>query len=108
LDREIGQLMPAVLKAGGVLIITADHGNADEKINPLTGVPQTEHSANPVPLYLIGDDFRHEKAQEEVEVKKFEVEGILADVAPTILELLNIPQPPEMTGKSLLKLLAGK
>ncbi len=105
LDREIGQLMPEVLKTDGVLIITADHGNADEKINPLTGVPQTEHSANPVPFYLIGNDFKHEKAQEKTEVEKFEVEGILADVAPTILELIDLPQPPEMTGKSLLKLL---
>ena len=108
LDREIGQLMPEVLKADSVLIITADHGNADEKINSLTGNPQTEHSANPVPFYLIGNDFKREKAQEEVEVKKFEVEGILADVAPTILELIDLPQPPEMTGKSLFKLLAGE
>lgn len=108
LDGEIGSLMPEVLTAGGVLIITADHGNADEKINPLTGAPQTEHSANPVPFYLIGNDFKHEKTQEKIEVGKVEVEGILADVAPTILELLNIPQPPEMTGKSLLKLLAGE
>ena len=108
LDREIGQLMPEVLKTGGVLIVTSDHGNADEKINPLTGIPQTEHSANPVPLYLIGNDFKREKAQEKTEVEKFEVEGILADVAPTILELLDLPQPPEMTGKSLLKLLAGE
>ncbi|MDO8443714.1 MAG: 2,3-bisphosphoglycerate-independent phosphoglycerate mutase [Candidatus Azambacteria bacterium] len=106
LDREIGQLMPEVLKAGGVLIITSDHGNADEKINPLTGAAQTEHSANPVPFYLIGNDFKREKAQEKTEVEKFEVEGILADVAPTVLELLDLPQPPEMTGKSLLKLLA--
>ena len=108
LDREIGQLMPEVLKADGVLIITADHGNADEKINSLTGSPQTEHSANPVPFYLIGNNFKREKTQEEVEVKKFEVEGILADVSPTILELLDLPQPPEMTGKSLFKLLDGK
>ncbi|MFH1393124.1 MAG: 2,3-bisphosphoglycerate-independent phosphoglycerate mutase [Patescibacteria group bacterium] len=106
LDREIGQLMPEVLKTGGVLIITSDHGNADEKINSLTGAPQTEHSANPVPFYLIGNDFKHEKAQEKTEVEKFEVEGILADVAPTVLELFGLPQPSEMTGKSLLKLLA--
>ena len=108
LDREIGQLMPEILKTDSVLIITADHGNADEKINLLTGNPQTEHSANPVPFYLIGNNFKHEKAQEKTEVEKFEVEGILADVAPTILELLNLPQPPEMTGKSLLKILAER
>ncbi len=108
LDNEIGRLMPEVLKTGGVLIITSDHGNADEKINPLTGTPQTEHSANPVPFYLVGNDFNREKAQEKTEVEKFEVEGILADVSPTILELMDLPQPPEMTGKSLLKLLAER
>ncbi|MDO8743049.1 MAG: 2,3-bisphosphoglycerate-independent phosphoglycerate mutase [Candidatus Azambacteria bacterium] len=108
LDSEVGKMMAEFLKTGGALIITADHGNADEKINLLTGVPSPEHSANPVPLYLIGNDFRKEKSQEEIEVAKIETGGILADVAPTILELMGLPQPPEMTGKSLLKLLAEK
>ncbi len=108
LDEKIGQIMEATLKVDGVLLITADHGNADEKIDLLTGAPLTEHSANPVPFYLIGNDFRKEKSQEEIEVGKLEIGGILADVAPTILELMGLPQPPEMTGKSLLKLLAGK
>ncbi len=105
IDDKIGQIMEAALKAKGILIITADHGNADEKIDLLTGAPLTEHSANPVPFYLIGNDFRREKSQEEIEIGKLEVGGILADVAPTILELMGLPQPPEMTGKSLLKIL---
>lgn len=108
LDEKIGQVMEAALKVGGVLLITADHGNADLKIDLLTGAPLTEHSSNPVPFYLIGNDFRKEKSQEEIEVGKLEVGGILADVAPTILELMGLAQPPEMTGKSLLKLLAEK
>lgn len=108
LDSEIGRVMAEILKINGVLIITSDHGNADEKINPLTGIPQTEHSANPVPFYLIGNDFKQEKSQEKLEVEKIEISGILSDVAPTILELLGLPQLPEMTGKSLLKILAEK
>lgn len=106
LDDKIGQITEVVLKTDGVLLITADHGNADEKIDLLTGMPITEHSANPVPFYLIGNDFKREKSQENIEVGKLEVSGILADVAPTILELMELLPPPEMTGKSLLKLLA--
>ena len=108
LDEKMGQIMEATLKVGGILIITADHGNADEKVDLLTGAPLTEHSANPVPFYLVGNDFKREKSQEEIEVGKMEINGILADVAPTILELMDLPQPPEMTGKSLLKLFAKK
>ncbi|HAJ44906.1 TPA: hypothetical protein DCL87_03165 [Candidatus Azambacteria bacterium] len=100
--------MPEILEIGGALIITADHGNADMKINLLTGVPSTEHSSNPVPIYLIENDFKKEKSQEKIEMEKIEINGILADVAPTILELMGLPQPPEMTGKSLLKLFAEK
>ena len=106
LDDKIGKIMEVVLNVNGVLMITADHGNADEKINLLTGELLTEHSLNPVPFYLIGNDFKREKSQEDIEVLKLEVGGILADVSPTILELMELPQPPEMTGKSLLKIIA--
>lgn len=106
LDSEIGKIIAEVLKINSALIITSDHGNADEEINMLTGIPYPKHSANPVPFYLIGNDFKREKSQEKLEVEKLEVDGILADVAPTILELMELPQPPEMTGKSLLKILA--
>lgn len=108
LDGKIGQIMIAAVATGGALVITADHGNADEVINLLTGAPYPEHSANPVPFYLIRNDFRREKSQEEIEVGKLEVGGILADVAPTILELMELPPSPEMTGKSLLKTVALK
>lgn len=108
IDEKIGQVIETVLKINGILIITADHGNADEEVDLLSGAPHTEHSANPVPFYLIGNDFKREKSQEDVEVEKLEIGGILADVAPTILELMELPQPPEMTGKSLLKLFVKK
>jgi len=108
LDGEVGKIVAEVLKISSVLIITADHGNADEKIDLLTGEPLTEHTINPVPFYLIGNDFKREKSQEKLKVEKIEVDGILADVAPTILELMELSQPPEMTGKSLLKILLAE
>jgi 2,3-bisphosphoglycerate-independent phosphoglycerate mutase len=72
-----------------VLIVTADHGNADEMLED-DGSPDTAHSLNPVPLVVTSED---------VTVTG---EGILADVAPTVLALLGIEQPPEMTGRSLI------
>jgi len=71
------------------VIIIADHGNADYALNP-DGSPNTAHSLNPVPLYLISGRYKS--------VGK----GILADVAPTILTMMGLPVPPEMTGKSLV------
>jgi len=74
---------------GGTLLITADHGNADKAINA-DGSPNTAHTTNLVPLFLIDD-------------RSFRLrDGILADLAPTVLELLNIEKPAEMTGSSLL------
>jgi len=108
LDNEVGKIVAEVLKINSALIITADHGNADEMINLLTGAPYPEHSANPVPFYLIGNELKREKSQEKLEVEKIEIGGILADVAPTILELMGLSQPSEMTGKSLLKILVEK
>ncbi|MEK7578175.1 MAG: 2,3-bisphosphoglycerate-independent phosphoglycerate mutase [Patescibacteria group bacterium] len=108
LDGEVGKIAAEVFKINSALIITADHGNADEEIDLLTGIPYPEHTINPVPFHLIGNAFKREKSQEKVEVEKIEIEGILADAAPTILELMGLPQPPEMTGKSLLKILVEK
>lgn len=105
LDSEMGKIIAEVLKNGAALVITSDHGNADEMINLLTGAPQTEHTGNPVPFYFIAKNLKQEKDPEKIEIGKLETGGILADVAPTILELMDIKQPPEMTGKSLLKIL---
>jgi len=105
LDDEVGKIVVEVLKINSALIITSDHGNADEEIDLLTGTPYPEHTVNPVPFYLISNDFKREKTPEDFEIYKFEIRGILADVAPTVLELMELPQPPEMTGKSLLKVL---
>lgn len=103
INREIGR----VLKAAGdntdiVLVITSDHGNLEEVLNPMSGTAETQHDPNPVPLYLVGAEFKGKKFVNWQDVRN-ETAGILADVAPTVLALLGLPQPPEMTGKNLLK-----
>jgi len=92
-DECLGQLASQVEAVGGVLIITADHGNAEEMINRSTGEVDTEHNANPVPFIIIGREFS--KAAQLTQ-------GILADIAPTILWLLGIRPPTVMTGRNLL------
>lgn len=92
LDRCLGEILKTVLNAGGALAITADHGNAEDMLNAQTGGPNTEHSSNPVPFVIAANDL-HNKHLDY---------GILADVAPTILSLFNIPKPDGMTGRNLL------
>lgn len=93
-DQQIGRIVESVLKLNGLLLITADHGNAEEMINQQTGQIDTEHSAAPVPFILIGQEY----AGQPTELRS----GVLGDVAPTILKLMEIKQPIEMTGKSLI------
>ncbi|CAA7599680.1 phosphoglycerate mutase (2,3-diphosphoglycerate-independent) [Acididesulfobacillus acetoxydans] len=92
-DRCIGDIEQVVRRQGGTLLITADHGNAEAKIDLETGLPLTAHTTNPVPFILVDERYRGRSLREG---------GALCDIAPTILELLRISQPPEMTGKSLL------
>lgn len=89
-DTCLGRVVDAILAKGGVAIITADHGNADLMLDP-NGRPITSHSTYPVPVIVTKQG---EQLQED---------GILADLSPTMVELLRVPQPKEMTGKSLLK-----
>jgi 2,3-bisphosphoglycerate-independent phosphoglycerate mutase len=71
-------------------------------IDPLTGIPETKHDANPVPIYLVGKEFEKPKDTNAVDQIENETSGILSDVAPTVLKLLEINKPAEMTGESLL------
>lgn len=89
-DECLGEIVDLILKKNGVAIITADHGNSDEVIT-LEGNPMTAHTTNPVPVIV---------TRNGIELRS---DGILSDLAPTMLELLNISQPEEMTSKSLIK-----
>lgn len=90
LDGCIDRLSQAVLEAGGVLAITADHGNAEEKVDP-RGNPLTAHTTNPVPFLLVGGALNGELA----------AGGKLGDIAPTLLTLIGLPVPSQMTGNNL-------
>jgi 2,3-bisphosphoglycerate-independent phosphoglycerate mutase len=99
-DRCLGQVIETVNQAGGTLLITADHGNA-EYMRDADGNPWTAHTTNPVPLILVEGEARKIIGHgTDVPLREG---GCLADVAPTILEILQIPQPEEMTGKSLIE-----
>ena len=104
-DKSLSILVPAILKHGGAVFITADHGNAEELKNLETGEIDTEHSINPVPLWYITPDNHREKSADQMVREQNEIRGLLSDVAPTILELMGIPKPAEMNGASLLKIL---
>jgi 2,3-bisphosphoglycerate-independent phosphoglycerate mutase len=91
-DAGLGRIADAIERAGGALLVTADHGNAELMRDPITGAPHTAHTTNPVPLFLVGARNR-----------ALLTEGRLADIAPTLLELMDLPKPPEMTGVSLLR-----
>jgi 2,3-bisphosphoglycerate-independent phosphoglycerate mutase len=105
IDKNLSQLIPAVLDKGGCLLITADHGNIEEIKNNQTGEINTEHTSNPVPLWFVTANNHREKTSEEVVRQQNEVGGLLSDIAPTILELFEIRKPDEMNGESLLSML---
>jgi 2,3-bisphosphoglycerate-independent phosphoglycerate mutase len=90
LDKCLGEVVAASNEVGGELLITADHGNAEMMQNPETGQPHTAHTMNPVPLIYLG------RNAEMAEV------GALCDVAPTMLKLMDLPQPEEMNGRTLV------
>jgi 2,3-bisphosphoglycerate-independent phosphoglycerate mutase len=89
-DRCLGRVIEAAGRAGGVCLVTADHGNAEQMLEP-DGSPHTAHTTNPVPLILTGHGGRLRDG------------GRLADIAPTVLDLLGVQQPSEMTGRTLIE-----
>lgn len=105
-DKAIGMIVDAALAVNGVCLITADHGNAEEMKNLVTGDMDKEHSTNPVPFVVIGKQFEGKKAPSgdvvNGELYMTQPVGMLGDVAPTILKILEIPQPKEMTGTPLI------
>jgi 2,3-bisphosphoglycerate-independent phosphoglycerate mutase len=91
-DRGLARVTEALGRAGGAMIVTADHGNCELMVDPATGGPHTAHTTNPVPAILVGGPAGARLR-----------DGRLADLAPTLLDLLGLPLPPEMTGRSLLE-----
>jgi 2,3-bisphosphoglycerate-independent phosphoglycerate mutase len=90
-DTGLGRIAAAIQAQGGALLVTADHGNAEMMRDPETHGPHTSHTTNPVPVVLLGSDaasLQH---------------GRLADVAPTLLALMGLPRPQEMTGQPLTR-----
>jgi 2,3-bisphosphoglycerate-independent phosphoglycerate mutase len=103
--RVLDHIMERVLAAlpdDTVLMITSDHGNAEQLLDPMTGRVETQHDPNPVPLHIVGKEFKGRRFFNQDHIHE-ETLGILSDVAPTILELLGLSKPPDMTGKSLLR-----
>src|SRR4030095_13566695 len=92
-DGCLGKIVDAIRNRGGVAAITADHGNCELMRDPETGEPHTAHTTNPVPFILVGDALKGARLREW---------GILADVAPTLLDVMGIPLDPRMDGRSLL------
>ncbi|MGH1424810.1 MAG: 2,3-bisphosphoglycerate-independent phosphoglycerate mutase [Pseudooceanicola sp.] len=90
-DKGLARVVAALEKAGGAMIVTADHGNCETMIDPNSGGPHTAHTTNPVPVALIG-------GPDGISLR----DGRLADLAPTLLALMGLPQPVEMTGQSLI------
>ncbi|MEF3048420.1 2,3-bisphosphoglycerate-independent phosphoglycerate mutase [Pseudotabrizicola sp. L79] len=92
-DDGLGRAIAALKQAGGAMIVTADHGNCEQMWDPVTNGPHTAHTVNPVPVILFGGP----------QGAGLRAGGRLADLAPTLLDLMGLPQPAEMTGVSLLK-----
>jgi 2,3-bisphosphoglycerate-independent phosphoglycerate mutase len=89
-DECVGKVTKAIFEQGGIVLITADHGNAEQMIDPVTKGPFTAHTSLPVPLIVAGAG--------DIRIR----DGILADLAPTMLDLIGIEKPQEMTGSSLI------
>jgi 2,3-bisphosphoglycerate-independent phosphoglycerate mutase len=90
LDECLGRIEAALLEAGGQMLITADHGNVEQMNDLVTGQPHTAHTSQPVPLVYVGP--------QDIELSE---NGTLSDIAPTLLQLMHMDPPVEMTGKSI-------
>ncbi len=92
-DKALGEILDAIKAKDGIIFITADHGNAEKMFDNTNGQPFTAHTTNPVPFIMVGNNLKNVKL----------MDGALCDIAPTILKVMELKQPKEMTGKSLIK-----
>jgi len=100
IDSQLKIITDLTLKTNSTLVILGSHGNFEHMIDPMTGIPDINNTTNPVPIYIV--DSKYQKPRPPLSKSTI---GILADVAPTILELAGVPKPPDMTGTSLLRYL---
>jgi len=98
---EIARVLKVAEDPEILLMITSDHGNIEEMINIMTGLPESQHDASPVPLYIVSQELKGKKFV-DADTRAEESLGSLADVTPTLLAIMGIEKPPEMTGESLL------
>ena len=91
MDVQVGRVLDIAVAEGYSVMLTADHGNCDEMIDPVTGEPHTQHTVYPVPCMIIDEEYW-----------RLSTGGGLSNVAPTILQLMGLQQPPDITGKSIL------
>jgi len=105
-DKCVGKIVNTVLGKNGLLFITADHGNAEGLFNMQTGMIDKEHSASPVPLLIVGKEYEGKSLSlpdaPGGDLSLLQPQGLLSDVAPTILKVMGLEKPPEMTGRSLI------
>jgi 2,3-bisphosphoglycerate-independent phosphoglycerate mutase len=101
-DGCLAQIYSALRQHGGAMIVTADHGNAEQMIDPATGGPQTAHTTNPVPFIVVAEN-AVTSANFKGDPRRFTLrpDGALQDIAPTMLGILGVPQPREMSGHDL-------
>lgn len=104
-DQQLARVHEVAKRNNISLIISSDHGNAEQVYNPKTGAIETEHNPNPVPFYLVDEDYKYSipKTEKEIIISEGRTNGVVSDIAPTILELMKLKKPIEMKGKSLLK-----
>ena len=105
LDNVVGEVVDTVLSYDGVVLITSDHGNAEEMYNLQTGEINKEHTNNSVPLFIIGQEFAGKSVitgMSGTDLSHITPVGVLADITPTVLKLMGIKKPKEITGSSLI------
>lgn len=105
-DAAVGRIAQTVAAKDGILVITADHGNAESLLYKGSGEAETKHDMNPVPLYIVMREFQRARSDDEILETMHNPRGLISDVAPTILDLMHMQIPSEMTGTSLANLLA--
>ena len=104
-DEQLGYIVNSILKTGSFLVITSDHGNIENMYDPRTGRTETRHNTTPVPIYIVSKGWERAKTEEQADQIEKSNTGVISDIAPTILELMGLPIPEDMSGMSLISML---